>query len=88
MDPHPTRTRAALLLTNRLVPLDAKPLTAREFWQLVERVDPGALLTQDAAAIAELAGVDATRPSAPQPARRERPRSASSRNACSTGASR
>ena len=29
--------------------LDAKPMTAREFWQLVERVDPGELLHHDAA---------------------------------------
>lgn len=53
----PDSTRAALLLTNRLVPLDAKPMTAREFWQLVQRVDPGDLLHRDATAIAELAGL-------------------------------
>ena len=40
----PDSARAALLLTNRLVPLDVKPLTAREFWNLTERVDPGDLL--------------------------------------------
>ncbi len=50
--------RAALLLTNRLVPLAEKPMTAREFWQLVERVDPADLLHDDAAAIAERAGID------------------------------
>jgi predicted Rossmann fold nucleotide-binding protein DprA/Smf involved in DNA uptake len=50
----PDSLRAALLLTNRLVPLDAKPMTAREFWQLVERHDPGDLVDQDAAGIAEL----------------------------------
>lgn len=50
--------RAALLLTNRLVALDAKPMTAREFWQLVERIDPGDLLQEDAAGIAERTGLD------------------------------
>ncbi len=54
----PDRSQAALLLTNRLVPLGAKPLAAREFWQLVERVDPADLLHADVAAIAERAGVD------------------------------
>jgi len=58
MDPAPDTTRAALLLTNRLVPLDAKPLTAREFWTLADRVDPGALVSVDAAGIAALVGVD------------------------------
>ena len=50
--------RAALLLTNRLVPLDAPPMTAGEFWQLVERVDPADLLHDDAAAIAERTDLD------------------------------
>jgi len=59
MPSSPDRSRAALLLTNRLVPLGAKPLAAREFWQLVERVDPADLLHADAATIAERAGVDA-----------------------------
>jgi predicted Rossmann fold nucleotide-binding protein DprA/Smf involved in DNA uptake len=54
----PDSTRAALLLTNRLVPLDAAPMTAREFWQLVERVDPADLLRDDVAAIASHADVD------------------------------
>ncbi|MGI9644900.1 MAG: DNA-processing protein DprA [Ilumatobacteraceae bacterium] len=58
MDPAPDTTRAALLLTNRLVPLDAKPLTAREFWTLVGRVDPGALIPLDAVGIADHSGVD------------------------------
>ena len=58
MSPSPERTRAALLLTNRLVPLGATPLTAREFWQLVDRVDPADLLGVDVGAIAERAGVD------------------------------
>lgn len=53
----PERTRAALLLTNRLVRLDAAPMTAREFWQLVEHVDPAELLDADVATIAERAGV-------------------------------
>ena len=56
--PSPERTRAALLLTNRLVPLGATPLAAREFWQLVDRVDPAELLHADVAAIADRAGVD------------------------------
>ena len=57
--PHSSdRVRAALLLTNRLVTLDAKPMTAGEFWQLVSRVDPADLLHDDPAAIAERAGVD------------------------------
>lgn len=54
----PDSARAALLLTNRLVRLDATPMTAREFWQLVERVDPATLLHDDVASIAERAGVD------------------------------
>jgi predicted Rossmann fold nucleotide-binding protein DprA/Smf involved in DNA uptake len=54
----PDSTRAALLLTNRLVPLDAVPLTAREFWQLVRRVDPAELLHVDASAIVERTGAD------------------------------
>jgi predicted Rossmann fold nucleotide-binding protein DprA/Smf involved in DNA uptake len=58
MTSSPDSTRAALLLTNRLVPLDAKPLTAREFWQLVDRVDPADLVHDDAAGIAERTGVD------------------------------
>jgi predicted Rossmann fold nucleotide-binding protein DprA/Smf involved in DNA uptake len=51
-------TRAALLLTNRLVPLDARPLTAREFWRLVERVDPADLIPLDSAGLAERLGVE------------------------------
>ena len=53
----PDSTRAALLLTNRLVPLDAQPLTAREFWQLVDRVDPADLVHDDAAGLADRIGV-------------------------------
>ena len=51
--------RAALLLANRLVPLAATPMSAREFWQLVERVDPADLLHDDVATIAARTGVDA-----------------------------
>ncbi len=57
MSSPPDRTRAALLLTNRLVRLDAAPMTAREFWRLVERVDPADLLGADVSTIAERAGV-------------------------------
>ncbi|MEX2625933.1 MAG: DNA-processing protein DprA [Ilumatobacteraceae bacterium] len=53
----PDSTRAALLLTNRVVTLDAKPLSAREFWQLVEQVDPGDLLHDDTAGLMERLGV-------------------------------
>jgi predicted Rossmann fold nucleotide-binding protein DprA/Smf involved in DNA uptake len=53
----PDRARAALLLTNRLVPLDAAPMTAREFWQLVERVDPADLVGDDVAGISQRVGV-------------------------------
>ena len=59
MQHSPDSIRAALLLTNRLVPLEAKPMTARQFWQLVERVDPGDLLHADVTEIAELARVEA-----------------------------
>ena len=42
---HPSETsRVALLLTNRLVEVDAQPFTAREFWSLVQRVDDLAML--------------------------------------------
>jgi predicted Rossmann fold nucleotide-binding protein DprA/Smf involved in DNA uptake len=54
----PDSARAALLLTNRLVALDATPMTAREFWQLVEQVDPADLLHDDAAAIAKRTDFD------------------------------
>ena len=37
MNPSPDTSRAALLLTNRLVKIDAKPMTAREFWHVVEQ---------------------------------------------------
>lgn len=54
----PDSNRAALLLTNRLVTLDAKPLTAREFWRLVEQHDLGDLVQHDAAGISDLTGFD------------------------------
>jgi predicted Rossmann fold nucleotide-binding protein DprA/Smf involved in DNA uptake len=50
----PDTIRAALLLTNRLVSLDAQPLTAREFWDFTARHDPGDLFNRDANEIAEL----------------------------------
>jgi len=52
MEDSPDTLRAALLLTNRLVQLDAKPLAAREFWTLHEQIDLGQLLHHDAASIA------------------------------------
>ena len=52
----PESIRAALLLTNRLVSLDAKPMTAREFWDLLGRLDPGNLLHEEPSEIARLAG--------------------------------
>jgi predicted Rossmann fold nucleotide-binding protein DprA/Smf involved in DNA uptake len=58
MDHSPDSARAALLLTNRLVPLDATPMTAREFWQLVERIDPADLVHDDPAGIVERIGCD------------------------------
>ena len=53
----PDSMRAALLLTNRLVPLDSKPLTAREFWHLVERTDPADLLHRDLVQISDSVGI-------------------------------
>ena len=58
MEYSPDSTRAALLLTNRLVSLEAKPLTARAFWQLVRGIDPGDLLHQDVQAISDIADVE------------------------------
>ena len=52
----PDTIRASLLLTNRLVPLGAKPLAAKEFWHLVEQIDPGELLDLDADGISERLG--------------------------------
>lgn len=59
MQNSPDSTRAALLLTNRLVSLDAKPLTAREFWRLANQHDLGNLSQLDAAGISDLTGCDA-----------------------------
>jgi predicted Rossmann fold nucleotide-binding protein DprA/Smf involved in DNA uptake len=56
MQHSPDTVRAALLLTNRLVPLDAQPLTAREFWEFTARHDPGPLFHLDAREIAHLTG--------------------------------
>jgi predicted Rossmann fold nucleotide-binding protein DprA/Smf involved in DNA uptake len=55
----PDTVRAALLLTNRLVRLDVQPLTARELWRLVDRVDVGRLVHASPAEIGELGGVEA-----------------------------
>jgi predicted Rossmann fold nucleotide-binding protein DprA/Smf involved in DNA uptake len=54
----PDSIRAALLLTNRLVQLDAKPLAAKEFWTLVARIDPGHLLHLDIDELGEALDVD------------------------------
>ena len=54
----PETIRSALLLTNRLVALAAKPLVAREFWYLVDQVDPGDLLDLDADDITERLGTE------------------------------
>jgi predicted Rossmann fold nucleotide-binding protein DprA/Smf involved in DNA uptake len=35
---------AALLLTNRIGPVDVDPLKAKEYWSLIARIDPGELL--------------------------------------------
>lgn len=56
MQHSPDTVRAALLLTNRLVSLDAGPLTAREFWDLTARHDPGDLFHRGPDEIAELTG--------------------------------
>ena len=50
---------AALLLTNRLVDVGAKPLSAGEYWALVAKVpDLDVLLGADEAAVAQLLGDD------------------------------
>ena len=50
---------AALLLTNRLVDVAAKPLSAGEYWALIGQVpDPGVLHDLNAPAVAELLGGD------------------------------
>lgn len=55
----PADVLAALLLTNRLLPLDVQPFTARELWELTERVPVGELLGTTAADVAELTRADA-----------------------------
>lgn len=51
---------AALLLTQRLVDVDADPLKASEYWGVVSRIDdPGVLLGRDAADVAADLGVAA-----------------------------
>jgi predicted Rossmann fold nucleotide-binding protein DprA/Smf involved in DNA uptake len=50
---------AALLLTNRLVDVAAKPLSAGEYWALLAKVpDPGMLLDTDESGLTELLGTD------------------------------
>jgi predicted Rossmann fold nucleotide-binding protein DprA/Smf involved in DNA uptake len=50
---------ASLLLTNRLVDVRAKPLSAAEYWALVAKVpDPALLLDLDELAVVELLGGD------------------------------
>ena len=55
---------AALALTSRLVDSTAKPLSAREFWELSRRIDPSALRGKTASEIASeiaVSGEDAER---------------------------
>ncbi len=59
MEHPPDTIRAALLLTNRLVSLGATPLTAREFWELTARHDPGDLIHRDVAEITAVTGSSA-----------------------------
>jgi predicted Rossmann fold nucleotide-binding protein DprA/Smf involved in DNA uptake len=50
---------ASLLLVNRLVDVDAKPLTASEYWPLLRQVDdPGALLGESPADVASIVDGD------------------------------
>ena len=50
---------AALLLTNRLAPVDAKPFSAGQFWKLVDAVpDLGHLLSSDTDEIQVIANVE------------------------------
>ena len=50
-------SRVALLLTNRLVEVDAQPFTAREYWTLVERVeDLATLLGVSASDLVQIVG--------------------------------
>ena len=60
MKPSRETSRAALLLTNRLVKLDVKPMTAREFWGVVDRVeDLSILLHLDVGDLVEKLSFDA-----------------------------
>ena len=56
---------AALLLTNRIVDVGARPLSAGEFWSLCRTIDDPALLVgmsaEDIATVASVALVDAER---------------------------
>jgi predicted Rossmann fold nucleotide-binding protein DprA/Smf involved in DNA uptake len=56
MQHSPDTIRAALLLTNRLVSLDARPLTASEFWELTDLHDPADLFHRGPDEIASLTG--------------------------------
>lgn len=47
---------AALLLTNRVAPVDVEPLKAKEYWSLIGRTDPGELLGLGTAEIASAVG--------------------------------
>lgn len=50
---------AALLLTNRIAPVGAEPLKAKEYWTLAERVDVGSLVGRSAGDLADsVGGVD------------------------------
>jgi predicted Rossmann fold nucleotide-binding protein DprA/Smf involved in DNA uptake len=58
MSPSPETSRAALLLTNRLVKIAAMPMTAREFWQVVDKVeDLSDLMHLDIDELAEILSV-------------------------------
>jgi predicted Rossmann fold nucleotide-binding protein DprA/Smf involved in DNA uptake len=60
MKPSRESSRAALLLTNRLVKTAAKPMTAREFWSVVDRVeDLSILLNLDVGDLVEKLSFDA-----------------------------
>ena len=51
-----TAVDATLLLTNRVAPVDAEPLKAKEFWALRAEVDIGDLLGLSAADLSERLG--------------------------------
>ncbi len=59
MKPSRETSRAALLLTNRLVKIEAKPMTAREFWGVVDKVgDLSTLLNLDVGELVEKLSFD------------------------------